>query len=295
MLPKELIAKVRKIEIKTRRIVDEITGGAYHSIFKGRGIEFDEVREYTPEDDVRDIDWNVTARMGTPYIKKYVEERELTVILAVDVSASGFYGSGDKSKSQFAAETAALLAFSAIRNNDKVGLLLFSDKIELFITPRSGKSHGLRLIRELLAAEPESRGTDINYALKDLLRGLSKKSVVFLMSDFIDDKDYSKMLKIANRRHDVIAVRVLDNAELKWKFPCDVEVEDSENGGTFFFPGASGTSRNAYEDSAAQMHRRTVEVCRQSKVDMIDVRCGEDIVKPLISFFRRRQSNIRGI
>lgn len=295
MLPKELIAKVRKIEIKTRRIVDEITGGAYHSIFKGRGIEFNEVREYTPEDDVRDIDWNVTARMGTPYIKKYVEERELTVILAVDVSASGLYGSGDKSKSQFAAETAALIAFSAIRNNDKVGLLLFSDKIELFISPRSGKSHGLRLIRELLAAEPKGRGTDINYALKELMSGLSKKSVIFMMSDFIDDKDYSKMLKIANRRHDVIAVRVLDNAELKWNFSSDVEVEDSESGGRYFFPGASGASRQAYEDLAAQMHLDTVNVCRQSKVDMIDVRCGEDIVKPLISFFRRRQTNIRGM
>jgi uncharacterized protein (DUF58 family) len=187
MLSKDLLSQVKKIEIRTRRIVDDITAGAYHSVFKGRGIEFDEVREYTPEDDVRDIDWNVTARMNAPYIKKYVEERELTVVLAVDASASSMFGSGDKTKARNAAEIAALLAFSAIRNNDRVGLLLFTDQTELYLPPKSGKTHGLRLIRELMVRKPERKGTDISEALNNLMRVLHKKAVIFLISDFIDE------------------------------------------------------------------------------------------------------------
>jgi uncharacterized protein (DUF58 family) len=288
MLPSELIKQVRKIEIKTRRMVDEIIGGAYHSVFKGRGIEFDEVREYTPEDDVRDIDWNVTARMGAPYIKKYVEERELTVMLVVDVSASGAFGSGDKTKRQHAVETAALLAFSAIRNNDRVGLLLFSDKTELFLPPRSGRTHGLRLIREMMAFEPESRGTDINAALKNTTRVLSKKSVVFVISDFIEDNDYEKSLKIANRRHDVIAVRVLDRHELEWPKCASIVIEDAESGETVSFAGGMRAPCRAFEEAALSMHDIGKKICERSKVDMIDIRCGEDYVKPLVSFFRKR-------
>jgi len=295
MLPKELIAKVRKIEIKTRRIVDEITGGAYHSVFKGRGIEFDEVREYTPEDDVRDIDWNVTARMGAPYIKKYVEERELTVILAVDISASGLFGSGEKSKKQHAIETAALLAFSAIRNNDKVGLLLFTDKTELYLSPRSGRTHGLRVIRELMAAEPKGRGTDINGALEKLMRMLTKKSVIFLISDLIEDENYETALKIANKRHDLISVRILDPLEIKWPETADLIVEDAENGRISMFGGSGRAACSAYADFSIDMHRKSADICKRAKVDMIDIRCGEDFIKPFILFFKRRQGKIRGI
>lgn len=202
MLPPELAKQIRLLEIRTNRAVDEITGGAYRSVFKGRGIEFEEVREYTPEDDVRDIDWNVSARMGSPYIKKYVEERELTVLLLVDVSASGAFGSAEKSKRRTAAELAALLAFSAGRNGDKVGLLMFSDRIELYVPPRSGRSHTLRLIREMLAFRPQSGGTDIDLALRESAQLLKKRSVVFLLSDLIDRKEFETSLKLLNRRHD---------------------------------------------------------------------------------------------
>jgi uncharacterized protein (DUF58 family) len=289
MLPSELIKQVRKIEIRTRRVVDEIVGGAYHSVFKGRGIEFDEVREYTPEDDVRDIDWNVTARMGTPYIKKYVEERELNVMLLVDVSASGAFGSGDKSKRQYAIETAALLAFSAIRNNDRVGLIMFSDKTELHLKPRSGRKHGLRLIRELMAFEPTGKGTDIDAVLKETVQALNKRTVIFLISDMIDNKDYEKSLKITNRRHDLIAVRILDPHELAWPAGVSVVIEDAESGERLNFAGRDRKLVDRFADAAAGMHDSIRKVCDRSKVDMIDIRCGEDLVKPLIGFFRERR------
>jgi uncharacterized protein (DUF58 family) len=288
MLTSELLKQVRKIEIKTRRVVDEITGGAYHSVFKGRGIEFDEVREYTPEDDVRAIDWNVTARMGTPYIKKYVEERELTVMLLVDVSASGAFGSGDKSKREHAVEIAALLAFSAIRNNDRVGLLLFTDQTELFIAPRSGRTHGLRLIREILAFEPSRKGTDINAALENCTRVLNKKSVVFLISDFIGSKDYERALKIANRRHDVIAVRALDPLEKAWPKGCNMVVEDAETGQNVALSGRSRRWLGLFSQAATEIHDAAQKICERAKVDIIEICCGEDYVKPLVSFFRRR-------
>ena len=289
MLPAELFQKVRKIEIKTRRIVDEITGGAYHSVFKGRGIEFDEVREYTDDDDVRDIDWNVTARMGVPYIKKYVEERELTVMLLVDASASGAFGSGNVSKRDQAVESAALLAFSAIRNHDKVGLLIFTDKTELYLPPRSGRRHVLRLIRELLAFRPANPGTDIDVALKDMVQALKKKAVIFLLSDLINEHSFEKTLKIANKRHDVIALRLLDPLELRWPRSAALMLEDAENGNMTFFSGRSSTALERFAIAAAEYHDGAAASCRRAKVDMIDVRCGEDYVKPLIRFFNRRQ------
>ncbi len=289
MLPAELFQKVRKIEIKTRRIVDEITGGAYHSVFKGRGIEFDEVREYTVNDDVRDIDWNVTARTGSPYIKKYVEERELTVMLLVDASASGAFGSGSISKREQAIEIAALLAFSAIRNQDRVGLLIFTDRTELYLPPRSGRSHGLRLIRELLAHRPEGTGTDINAALKNMVQALKKKAVIFLISDMIEEASFEKTLKIANKRHDVIAARIIDPLEVKWPQSAALMIEDAENGKTAFFPGRDTAALNAFAAAAGSYHDATVEMCRRAKVDMIDLRSGEDYVKPLIRFFKQRQ------
>ncbi|OGV38352.1 MAG: hypothetical protein A2020_08215 [Lentisphaerae bacterium GWF2_45_14] len=291
MLTRELIAQVKKVEIRTRRIVDEITGGAYHSVFKGRGIEFDEVREYSYGDDVRSIDWNVTARMGDPYIKKYVEERELTVILAVDCSASGLFGSGEKSKKHSALEIASLLAFSAIRNNDKVGLLMFSEKPELYLPPRSGRVHGLRLVRELLAHEPESKSTNIACALENLTKVLHKKSVVFLLSDLISQTPFEKELRIAARRHDLISVRILDPLELSWPLSNGLVLEDSENGTVSFFPGSSSLSTK-FESAASAYHESNVRQCRKAGVDMIDIRCGEDIVKPLVGFFRNRRSRL---
>lgn len=289
MLARELLAKVRKIEIKTRRLVDEITGGAYHSVFKGRGIEFSEVREYTPEDDVRDIDWNVTARMGSPFIKKYAEERELTVILAVDVSASGLFGSSGRNKREQMIEAAALLAFSAIRNNDKVGLLLFSDRTELYLPPRSGRTHVLRVIRELVAADAHGRGTDIGAALESLSRSQKKKAVVFLISDFIDNKDYERSMKLLSLRHDLVAIRVLDEREIALPSLAEISLEDSENGGTLLFNASSGKMLRAYETAQQLLHKNTGDICRRSKVDMIDIRCGEDLLKPLMTFFQNRK------
>lgn len=285
MISKELLAQVRKIEIKTRRIVDDITAGAYHSVFKGRGIEFDEVREYTPEDDVRDIDWNVTARMGAPYIKKYVEERELTVMLAVDASASGAFGSGEKSKRQLAVETAALIAFSAIRNNDRVGLLIFTDQIELYVPPRSGKSHGLRLVRELMAMAPRGTGTDIAGALERLMKVLKKRAVVFLLSDLMDD-GFARELTIVGKRHDVVAVRTLDPLEIAMPRAGNLVIEDAESGERLFW---KGRWNRLFGKSAQKAVLAGSDVCRLAKVDLIELRCGEDIVRPFVDFFKNRR------
>ena len=293
MIPKELFKQVKKIEIRTRRAVDDITAGAYRSVFKGRGIEFDEVREYTQDDDVRDIDWNVTARMGSPYIKKYIEERELTVLLAIDASASSSYGSGLKSKHDCAVEIAALLAFSAIRNNDKVGLLIFTDKIELYLPPKSGKMHGLRLIRELVARKPESKGTNISFALGNLMNVLHKKAVIFLISDLIDEGDFSKLLMVANKRHDIVSVRILDPLEMKWPKAAFANLSDSETGAFLSFNGWSRKNCEGFSGAAAELHAKSAKMCSRAKVDLIDLTCGEDIVKPLVKFFRKRDGNIR--
>jgi len=291
MLPAELMKQIRALEIRTRGAVEEITGGAYRSVFKGRGIEFDEVREYSDSDDARDIDWNVSARMGAPYVKKYVEERELNVLLAVDVSASGAFGSGEKSKRQSAAELAALLAFSAGSNHDKVGLLLFSDRMELYLPPKSGRKNTLRLIRELLAYTPQHTGTDIGQALREIRGLLHKRSVVFLISDFADRHDYGTALRLAGRRHDVIAVRITDPLEQVWPFSCAVEAEDSETGRTVSFSGTAG-ARFAYENAAAQESAKCAERCAQSGVDLVELVNGEDTLKPLIAFFDRRQARL---
>lgn len=285
--------QIRRLEIRTNRIVEEITGGAYRSVFKGRGMEFDEVREYTPEDDVRDIDWNVSARMGSPYIKKYVEERELNVMLLVDVSASGAFGSGAKTKRQTAAELAALLAFSAGSNGDKVGLMLFSDQTELILTPRSGRKHTLRLIREMLAYEPQGRGTAIAPALRETAQLLHKRSVIFLLSDFVEGGKYEKVLKTLNRRHDIIAVRIRDHAEERWPLSCAVTIEDAETGVDVGFAG-SARELARYREGAVEELAKTAARFDRSQVDLIDVRCGEDPLQPLIQFFNRRRRRIRG-
>ncbi len=295
MLPPELAKQIRLLEIRTNRAVDEITGGAYRSVFKGRGIEFEEVREYTPEDDVRDIDWNVSARMGSPYIKKYVEERELTVLLLVDVSASGAFGSAEKSKRRTAAELAALLAFSAGRNGDKVGLLMFSDRIELYVPPRSGRSHTLRLIREMLAFRPQSGGTDIDLALRESAQLLKKRSVVFLLSDLIDRKEFETSLKLLNRRHDVVALQIFDPVEHRWPSALPVVVEDAESGELVRF-GGGRRELGRLEAELEQVREARRELCRRARVDLIEIESGREVLRPVIEFFahRRRRLGNRG-
>lgn len=291
MLPPELAKQIRLLEIRTNRAVDEITGGAYRSVFKGRGIEFEEVREYTPEDDVRDIDWNVSARMGSPYIKKYVEERELTVLLLVDVSASGAFGSAEKSKRRTAAELAALLAFSAGRNGDKVGLLMFSDRIELYVPPRSGRSHTLRLIREMLAFRPQSGGTDIDLALRESAQLLKKRSVVFLLSDLIDRKEFETSLKLLNRRHDVVALQIFDPVEHRWPSALPVVVEDAESSELVRF-GGGRRELGRLEAELEQVREARRELCRRARVDLIEIESGREVLRPVIEFFARRRRRL---
>ena len=293
MLPVELAKQIRLLEIRTTRIVDEITGGAYRSAFKGRGIEFDEVREYTLDDDVRAIDWNVSARMGAPYVKKFVEERELNVLLLVDVSASGAFGSAEKTKRRTAAELAALLAFSAGNSGDKVGLLMFSDKIELYVPPRSGRRHTLRLIREMLYFKPESRGTDIDLALRESLQLLSKKSVIFLLSDLIGPESFSRSLKLLNRKHDVVALELFDPVELSWPVGVPAVVEDAETGELVRFGGKRFLKNLQNELERTQNRKR--DVCRAAQVDLVEIESGGDVLKPVIDFFARRKNRIAGV
>ena len=289
MQTRELLAKVRKIEIRTRKMVEDLTGGAWHSVYKGRGIEFAEVREYTPDDDVRDIDWNVTARMGSPYIKKYAEERELTVILAVDASASLAFGKPGSTKRDEAAGIAALLALSAIRNNDKVGLLVFTDRTELWLPPKSGKSHVLRLIRELLAFDPESGKTDIGSALDSLAKNLKRRSVIFLISDFITDLPYEKQLKILNMRHDLAAIRISEKMEQDLPKLSMISLEDAETGAIAWFDGASRKVRELFRKTREDSTEETNRILQRAKVDAVDLICGEDPVIPLMNFFRMRK------
>ncbi len=294
MLPPELAKQIRLLEIRTNRAVDEITGGAYRSAFKGRGIEFEEVREYTSEDDARDIDWNVSARMGSPYIKKYVEERELSVLLLVDVSASGAFGSAEKNKRRTAAELAALLAFSAGRSGDKVGLLMFSDKIELYVPPRSGRSHTLRLIREMLAFEPESGGTDIALALREAAQLLKKRSVVFLLSDLFDE-NFESALKILNRKHDVVALQISDPVEHRWPVPLPVVAEDAESGELIRFGGGRKMLQKL-DHELETLRQQRLELCRRARVDVVELETGGEVLRPVIEFFARRKTrfNHRG-
>jgi uncharacterized protein (DUF58 family) len=285
---RDLLARVRKIEIRTRRIVDEMTGGAYHSVFKGKGMEFEEVREYQPGDDVRTIDWNVTARMGHPYIKKFVEERELTVFIVVDVSASGDFGSAAQRKRELAAELAAVLAFNAIRNNDQVGLLLFSDRDELHLTARKGRGHVLRLIRELLVHKRESPRTDIAAAIETMMRVNRRKAVIFIISDFLDE-GFSSAITIANKRHDIIAMRILDPRERAIVPAGFINIEDAETGEHLTFSTTREAARAKFAESAASDIDGVSSIMRRAKVDLIDIVNGEEYIQPLMTFFRARE------
>lgn len=295
MLSSELIRAIRRIDIRTRHLVNDSFAGAYHSTFKGRGIEFDEVRAYQPGDEVRSIDWNVTARMGEPFVKRYVEERELTVMLAFDASASGLFGSHDRLKRELAAELGAALAYSAITNNDKVGLLAFTDQVELHILPRKGRRHVLRLIRDLLAFEPIGRGTDITMALDRLNRTLKRRAIIFLVSDLLLPYEteaavtaYERALLVTNRRHDMVAVTMRDPREIRWPNAGLVALEDAETGQRRWIDSGSRAWRRAFAERATQQLVARNTVLNRAKVDRIDVTVGEDYIGPLLSFFRAR-------
>ena len=288
MIPKQILKKVKKIEIHTRGLVNDLFGGEYHSVFKGRGMTFSEVREYQPGDDIRLIDWNVTARTGAPFVKIFEEERELTVFILVDISGSGNFGSLNQLKRDFASEIAAVLGFSAIKNNDKVGLILFSDEIEKFLVPKKGKSHVLRVIRELLYTKPKSPRTSIKKALDYLLNVAKRKSVVFLISDFLDD-DYWSSLKVVNRKHDLIGIRLYDPAEIKPPNLGLTKVKDSESGESFW---VDTSDNNIMDELERTNHRNQDKLNSKSKkigFDLITISIEKDFVEPILSFFKIRE------
>ena len=290
--PRDILKKIRHLEIKTRGLVQDAFAGQYRSVFKGRGMNFEEVREYQPGDEVRAIDWNVTARMGHPYIKKFTEERELTVMLLVDVSASGNYGSVALSKRELAAEVACLLAFSAIRNNDKVGLILFSDHVELFIPPKKGRLHTLRLIREILFFTPEGSGTDLNSALNYLNRVVTHKSVAFLVSDF-QAGGFSKALSVTSRRHDLIAIPIVDlPREEDLPNVGIITLEDAETGEQIEVNTSNASTRSAYLHLIEKRRNELLKELRKKRIDSISLQTDRDYLPALRNFFQQRERRL---
>lgn len=292
MIPREILKKVRRIEISTRGLVNEVFSGEYHSVFKGQGMTFSEVREYQYGDDIRSIDWNVTARTGAPFVKVFEEERELTVMLLVDVSASGNFGSRERFKGEVAVELAAVLAFSAIKNHDKIGLVLFSDRVEKFVPPRKGRKHVLRVLRELLYHKPEGRGTDIGGALEYLTRVTRRRAVVFLVSDFMGS-GFSRPMAVAGKRHDLIAVRMSDPREEELPPLGLLELEDPETGERIVVNTSAPGFRKAFRETAEATRGALDREFRRNKVDVIDIRTGEPYVEPLMHFFRQRMRRFR--
>lgn len=297
---REILKKVRQIEIRTRRLVDASMGGEYHSVFKGRGMDFDEVREYVPGDEVRTIDWNVTARSGRPFVKKFTEERELTLLLLVDVSASGNFGSTFQSKREMAAELASVLAFSAIHNSDKVGLILFSDQIEQYIPPKKGRRHVLRVVREILFFEPQHRGTDIVQALDFANRVTHRRAVTFLISDFQTTGDQPKALaalqraiRLTNTRHDLVAMHIQDRREHELPDVGILNIEDAETGEMIELPTSNPQVRARF----AELSRRNVETLRRmlnsEAIDSLELETGESYIPPLMQFFKTRERRLR--
>jgi len=292
MLPKEILQQVRYIELYTRHLVNDVFSGEYHSVFKGRGMEFAEVREYQYGDDVRTIDWNVTARYNHPYVKVNEEERELNVMLVVDASSSEVFGSYQKFKSEIAAEICAVLAISAIKNNDKVGLLIFTDEVEKFIPPRKGQGHVLRVIRELLYFNPESRRTCIAKGLEYLLKGLKRHSIIFIISDF-DDENYSKQLQVLNKKHDVVAIQLLDNREQDLPNIGLLKLEDAESGETIFVNTADKQFLKLYSDNVTEKRQQLAKEARMMDLDLIQINTAESYVEPLVRFFKMRERRFR--
>jgi len=284
----ELLKKVRKIEIKTRGLSQNIFAGQYHSAFKGRGMTFSEVRGYTYGDDVRDIDWNVTARQNKPYIKVYEEERELTVMLLVDVSGSGNFGAAGVVKKEMMAEIAATLAFSSIQNNDKVGVIFFSDKIEKYIPPKKGKKHILLIIREIITFYPDHEGTDIDSALRFMTDAVKKRCTAFLISDFVDDHDYSQSMSIASRKHDVASIQVFDKRDAEMPDVGLLQVRDMETGALHWVDTSSKKVRQAYAKDWYERQQKIASVLKRCGVDMVSVSTDEDYVRSLLALFKSR-------
>jgi uncharacterized protein (DUF58 family) len=292
MIPKEILKKVKQIQIRSSRLVNDVLAGEYVSVFKGRGMEFDEVREYQPGDDIRTIDWNVTARLGHPYIKRYTEERELTIMFLVDLSFSGEFGSKKQFKNEIATEICALLALSAVRNNDKVGLILFTDKIEKFVPPKKGKTHVLRVIREVLYYKPENKGTDISIALEYLLKVTKRKTVCFLVSDFITE-GFERALRIANKRHDMVAVSITDPRELEIPNVGFVELEDAETGEITLVDTSDRKMMERYNKFNIKNMEDRSKLLRSMGVDLVDIRTDSSYVEPIMKFFKAREKRLR--
>jgi uncharacterized protein (DUF58 family) len=284
----ELLKKVRKIEIKTKGLSNQIFSGEYHSAFKGRGMAFSEVREYTPGDDVRTIDWNVTARFSTPFVKVFEEERELTVVMVVDVSASGYFGTNKQFKQDLITELCAVIAFSAVQNNDKVGIIFFSDKIEKFIPPKKGKSHILRIIRELLEFKPEHRQTNIEVALKYLTSVIKKRSVVFLISDFLTEPNYNDALKISNRKHDLVALRIVDKTETELPQVGLIKLKDNESGKIMWVDTNNKEFRKRYTVNRLKFEDALKDIFNKSGIDAAKILTDESYIQPLMQLFKNR-------
>ena len=289
MIPIEILKKVRLLEIQTRHLVNDIFGGEYHSAFKGMGMAFAEVREYQPGDDIRVIDWNVTARTGKPFIKKFDEERELTVMLMVDVSASGYFGSGGNLKSDLMVELASILSFSAIKNNDKVGLILFSDQIEKFIPPKKGKSHVLRVIRELIYYKTEDKKTNLSEALDYSLRALKRKSVIFLLSDFLDE-NYKTSLKLINQKHDLICIQLTDPSEIEIPNIGLIKMHDVETGDTFWVDSSNSKFRKDMKTNFDLILKKKLHFFKKNNIDHVLINTRESYIEPLVEFFNKRIS-----
>ena len=288
MLPKEILKKVKKIQLKIARMSTDVLSGSYISAFKGSGVEFDEVREYIPGDDIRSIDWNVTARSGTPFIKRYVEERELTMILMVDLSASERFGSGTALKSELAAEIAALLAFLAIKNNDKVGLLIFSDTCEKYIAPQKGRGHVLRVIREILGYEPHSTGTNIAQALNFINKVTNHRSIIFLLSDFLDT-EFEGAIKSLAKKHDLVTVRLTDPRELELPALGLMEFEDNETGKRVLLDTSAPSVRQQVQNAVLERNENVSRIFKNNKIDMIEIATDQSYLEPLQKFFLRRE------
>jgi uncharacterized protein (DUF58 family) len=287
LIPKELFKKIRRIEITTKGLVEDIFGGEYHSAFKGRGIEFSEVRPYQIGDDIRFIDWNVSARSGDTYVKVFEEEREQTLMLAVDISGSGDFGTSSQFKRELAAEICAVIAFSAIQNNDKVGLMLFSDEVELLVPPKKGRKHVLRVIRDLFAHEPRSRGTNLSNALEHVLHLLRRRSIVIVISDFLDS-DFEKPLRAVRQRHDTIAIRLNDRREESLPPLGLLELTDGETGQTRIIDTGSRRVREAFAREAKLRTAELDEMFKRLQLDAIHIRTDESYIDPLVRFFQSR-------
>jgi uncharacterized protein (DUF58 family) len=284
----ELLKKVRKIEIKTRGLSSQVFSGEYHSAFKGRGMAFSEVREYTPGDDVRTIDWNVTARFNSPFVKIFEEERELSVVLLVDVSASGAFGTRSQIKQDLITELCAVVAFSASQNNDKIGVIFFSDKIEKFIPPKKGKSHVLRIIRELIEFKPENRKTNVEVALKYLNNVIKKRSIVFVLSDFYAETNYKDALKIANKKHDVVVLRIADKSEEELPKAGLIKLRDNESGQVMWIDSSDKKFRKQFNVNQLKFENEIKDVFNRSGVNSTKIYTHESYIKPLMNLFKNR-------